>query len=141
METKTLAANFIEKLLQSPKKSGATVVLLEGNLGAGKTAFVKAVAERLGVAEAVTSPTFIIQKAYTLKNEVFHTLIHIDAYRFDEAVEAHILELETLFKNPHYLIFIEWPENIAPLLPQDAYRIRFVFLDENKREITFNAES
>lgn len=135
-ETEKLAAQFVEKLLREKSEKKAMVVALRGDLGTGKTAFTKGVAKALGVTETVTSPTFIIQKSYTLASSAFHKLIHIDAYRFEEATEAHVLELETLFKNPHYLIVIEWPEQIEPFIPADAIRVHFTFIDGSTRKIT-----
>ncbi len=134
-ETEKLAADFVKKILKSPSKKDATVVLLEGELGAGKTAFTKAMAKTLGINEVVRSPTFIIQKTYKLKNKKYNQLTHIDAYRFEEGWEAKILELENLFKNPRNLIVIEWPQNLAELLPKNARHASFTFVDESKRKI------
>ena len=134
-ETEKLATDFVKKILKAPSKKEATVVLLEGELGAGKTAFTKAMAKTLGIKDVVRSPTFIIQKIYRLKNKKYSCLIHIDAYRFKEAREAKVLELEDLFKNPRNIIVIEWPQNIFSVLPTKAHRIDFTFIDESKRKI------
>ena len=136
-ETKKLATDFVKKILKAPAKKEATVVLLEGELGAGKTAFTKAVAEALGVKEIVRSPTFIIQKIYKLKNKKYRELIHIDAYRFEDGREAKILELDSLLKNPNNLIVVEWPQNISSVFPKNAHYLSFVFVDESKRKIKF----
>jgi tRNA threonylcarbamoyladenosine biosynthesis protein TsaE len=138
-ETEKLASDFVKKLTKEAPKKEATVVALEGNLGAGKTAFVKGIAEAFGIKkELVQSPTFVIQKVYTLENKKFHQLFHIDAYRFDDATEANILNLEILLKNPHNLIVIEWPDRISSLIPKNAHWIRFMFVNESTRKIKLN---
>lgn len=135
-ETENLASEFVRGLLEEEAKGEAVIIALQGDLGAGKTAFVKGVAEALGIKkELVTSPTFVIQKIYELANKKFYKLIHIDAYRFEEAKEAHVLKLDELFKDPHNLIFIEWPERIEPLLPKNIRHIHFTFVDESSRKI------
>lgn len=138
-DTEKLAHDFVKKLLNEKEKKEATVVCLEGNLGAGKTAFVKEVAGALGIKkEFVTSPTFVIQKVYDLENKKFHKLVHIDAYRFDEAKEADILNVDVLFSQPHNLIFIEWPERMMPLIPKNSHWIWFSFINESTRKIKMN---
>ncbi len=134
-ETEKLAADFVKKILKTPEKKEATVVLLEGELGAGKTAFVKGVAKSLGLKNLVQSPTFVIQKIYKLKNKKFSQLFHIDAYRFKNAAEARVLNFESLLKNPCNLIFVEWPERMGKLVPKDSYKLHFTFVDESKRKI------
>lgn len=141
-ETEAIASDFVQRLLKEEGGEVATVVTLEGNLGAGKTAFVKGVADALGLEkELVTSPTFVIQKIYNLSNKTFSKLIHIDAYRFEKENEAHILKLDSLFQDPHNLIFIEWPERIATHIPKNAKRISFEFIDESKRKIKLHESS
>ncbi len=140
-ETEKLAANLVATLLAEKPRAGATVIALEGDLGAGKTAFVKGVAKTLGVVGSVQSPTFVIQKIYDLKNKKFHHLFHIDAYRFDDATEANILNFDILLKNPHNLIFVEWPERMMPLIPKDAHWIWFTFVDETTRKIKMHEKN
>lgn len=84
-DTQKIANDFVSKLYT--KDSGATVVGLSGDLGAGKTAFTKCIAKSLGVEDTVTSPTFVIEKIYELQNQKFTHLIHIDAYRLDKSDE------------------------------------------------------
>lgn len=135
-ETEKLAKDFVEKLLFGVSQKEATVVTLKGDLGAGKTAFVKGVAEALGIKkELVTSPTFVIQKIYELKDNKFHKLIHIDAYRFEDLSEAEVLPVDELFSKPRNLIFIEWPERMETLIPKDAHKLEFTFIDESTRKI------
>lgn len=139
-ETEKLAAQFVSELENAAAQNEATLVLLEGNLGSGKTAFTKGMAKALGVKQTVTSPTFIIEKVYDLKNSRFKKLIHIDAYRFEKAEEAAVLEFETLLKNPSYLIVVEWPERIATLIPERAHKIYFKFVDDSTRKIKIHGK-
>lgn len=126
-ELNMYAAAFARQV--APRADRATVVALSGDLGAGKTTFVQAVAKTLGIEENATSPTFVIQKTYRLPAEVrppsFRRLVHIDAYRLENARELEILGFEELLRDPQNLILIEWPEKVAGLIPKDAVNIRF----------------
>ena len=126
-ETKTVAEKFAKKL-----KPG-DVVLLNGDLGAGKTTFTKYVFESLGVTQVVNSPTFAILKSYNGKFN-FH---HFDTYRIttEEAIEAGFDEI---LLDKESIIFVEWSENIAPLLPEKVKVINITHINENSREIEIN---
>ena len=103
----------------------ATVVTLSGELGAGKTTFAQGIAKALGVEETVTSPTFVIEKIYQLEKQKFSRLVHIDAYRLNGAHELQMLGWDELLRDPQNLIVLEWPENVAELIPENAIRVRF----------------
>ena len=133
-ETEKIAREFLAKIIVK-NENGATVVGLYGDLGSGKTAFTQATAKCLGGKEAVTSPTFVIEKIYKLDRQNFEHLIHIDAYRLGSGNEILHLGWEEIAKNPKNLIFIEWPEKVAEILPNDIKKIHFTFVDENTREI------
>lgn len=110
----------------TPKTTGATLVTLSGDLGAGKTQFTKIVAQTLGVTAIVTSPTFVIEKIYPLpEGGAFAQLVHIDAYRLTSGVELAPLELDRLGTDAKTLIMLEWPEQVrdAGLVPDYAIRI------------------
>ena len=106
------------------------VVLLNGDLGAGKTTFTKYVFEALGVKEIVNSPTFAILKIYKGK----FPLYHFDMYRIntDEAIEAGFDEI---LSNRDSVIFIEWAENCASLLPNKVRRVNIVSTGDFSREV------
>jgi tRNA threonylcarbamoyladenosine biosynthesis protein TsaE len=143
-ETAQIAKTFLDKMLtpvveQSSlrgKKSkkgreGALVVALSGDLGAGKTAFTKAVARHLGIKDKVTSPTFIIIKKYPLKkSKNYKFLFHLDAYRLKDEKELLHLGWEEIINNKEHMVFIEWPENVSKIIPRGA---RFIYIksDEN----------
>jgi len=139
-ETKQLARRFVDKLLKSGgKRENALVVALQGDLGSGKTTFVKAVAEIFGIKETITSPTFVLEKIYRLPETVgvFTHFVHIDAYRLQNVAEMETIGWKELLENPQNIIFIEWPERVAEEIPETAEKISFRFFDEATREITF----
>lgn len=134
-ETASIAEVFLTKL--APGRQ-ATVVALAGDLGAGKTTFTQGLAWALGVEEVVTSPTFVIEKIYKLSSRTkFTHLIHIDCYRLETAVELTHLGFNELLADPGNLIVIEWPERVGEILPAEAKKIDFRFVDENTREISY----
>ena len=121
----TLARNILEIL---PQKDTASVIALNGELGAGKTTFVQALASELGIGEYVTSPTFIIMKSYVLPEQVqqdvqFKRLVHIDAYRIEDMHELDILRLDELYADPYTLICIEWAGRIEERMPSDRFEV------------------
>lgn len=125
-KTKQLATDFAKRL-----KPGDLVVL-NGDLGAGKTTFTRYTFEALGAKGVVNSPTFAIMKVY---ESPVAELYHFDTYRIDvnEAIESGFDEI--LSNRQGKIIFIEWSENIAPLLQNIAYTINLKYLTENEREI------
>ena len=108
-----------------------SVVLLKGDLGAGKTTLVRGVAEALGITDKITSPTFNIMKLY-LKGK--KPLVHIDAYRLeDHNVDIGLDEFIGIEKG---LTFIEWPAYIANLIPSNAVSINIKNIGDDNRELT-----
>ena len=95
------------------------VILLSGDLGAGKTAFVQGLAAALGVREPVTSPTFNLASSY----EGRLRLHHLDVYRLDNPAEVLDLDLPELLED-EAVMCIEWGEVVVPELPRDFLRIR-----------------
>lgn len=134
-ETQKLAHDWLISLSKSENE--AIVVGLYGNLGAGKTAFTQAVARELGIIEPTTSPTFVIEKLYETKNQIFKRLIHIDAYRLESGRELQTLDFESLVENSNNLILIEWPENVKEILPENHIKIYCEFIDETTRKFSF----
>lgn len=116
-------------------QAGAQILLLEGDLGAGKTTFTKELAKELGVEGNVVSPTFVIQKRYPTKHEFVKNLIHIDAYRLSSSKELLALGWEEWVMNPENLVVVEWPERVSDILPQSAQKISFTHINEETRKI------
>ena len=106
------------------------VVLLDGDMGAGKTVFAKGVAQGLGIEEEVTSPT------YAYMNDYDGRLFHYDCYRIETPEQAERLGLADYF-DMGGICLIEWAQNIAPLLPKSVKRVQIKKINENEREIWF----
>lgn len=134
-ETNVLAKRFLDTLEEGER---ARVVALQGDLGAGKTTFTQEVGKILGVGERMQSPTFVIEKIYAIDFKNFKRLIHIDAYRLEKESELLHLGWEEIIKEKENLIFIEWPENVKNIIPKDAIKISFKFIDEMTREISYD---
>ncbi|MBX4181436.1 tRNA (adenosine(37)-N6)-threonylcarbamoyltransferase complex ATPase subunit type 1 TsaE [Candidatus Parcubacteria bacterium] len=131
-ETKQVAQQFLNTISIGER---GTVIALQGDLGAGKTAFSQAIGEVVGVTESMQSPTFVIMKVYEIDFKGFKNLIHIDAYRIEKESELLHLGWNEIIKEPENLVLIEWPKNVPNLIPKDAKWIHFEFIDENVRKI------
>lgn len=131
------AARFVETLVPSP--GGATLVTLSGELGAGKTAFTKAVAKALGVDNVVTSPTFVLEKIYKLGHPMskFKRLIHIDAYRLSKGSDLAPLGFDELMEDADNLILLEWLEKVADALPVSSAQLSFAVRADGSHTITY----
>jgi tRNA threonylcarbamoyladenosine biosynthesis protein TsaE len=138
-ETEEVARKFLDLISKREETKGAQVAGLSGDLGAGKTTFVQAIARILGVKENVTSPTFVIMKIYPLSDQVakWSRLIHIDAYRLENGEELMKLNFAEVAGNQKNLILIEWTENVSSALPKNSHQINFKFIDDQTREIEF----
>ena len=124
-ETEAFACEYAKTL-----RSG-DVVLLDGDMGAGKTVFSKGVAKGLGIEEEVTSPT------YAYMNDYDGRLFHYDCYRIESVAQAENLGLADYF-DMGGICLIEWSQNIAPLLPPKTKRVKIVKKSENEREIEYD---
>lgn len=114
------------------KELNSNVIELVGDVGAGKTTFVRGLAKGLGIEENVTSPSFTISKAYATKNG--KTLIHYDFYRLnDPGIMAE--DLEENLKNKNNIVIIEWSDTIKDILPKDHTIINIKYNDDNSREV------
>lgn len=116
---------------------GGETVLLTGDLGAGKTVFAKGVARALGVQTDVKSPTFTLCCEY--EGDKLR-LVHIDAYRLKDGAEAEACGLNEKFGDKGTVCLIEWPSQIASVLPAKAIKVNIERLSDNEREITIDAD-
>lgn len=123
-ETIAFAKSYAKSL-----KSG-DVILLDGDMGAGKTVFSKGIAEGLGISEEVTSPT------YAYMNDYDGRLFHYDCYRIESEEQAERMGLADYF-DMGGICLIEWSQNIAGLLPPGCKRVVIRKLSENEREISY----
>lgn len=134
-EMTTIAEEVLSML---PQKDEAHVLALTGELGAGKTAFVQALAKLLGIVEHVTSPTFLIMRSYEVPgHEWVQTLTHIDAYRVEDIDEMRVIRFPELLVSKGRIVCVEWPENIKALIPEDAFRITIEIEDGETRIVTY----
>ena len=122
-ELKNVAQEVIESL------EGRTVVLLRGEMGAGKTTLISRIAAYLGAEDTVTSPTFALVNQYEGSE---CRIYHFDFYRIEEIEEVFDLGYEEYFYSGD-LCFVEWPEKIEPLLPDDAMTVRITIGDGESR--------
>ena len=125
-----------EEMLEFGQKYGQThaaplVLELIGDVGAGKTTFVRGLAQGIGVKEAVTSPSFTISKVYQGQDA---TLVHYDFYRL---ADPGIMEedLAESINDPQTITVVEWGQSIQNVLPQDRKVIEIKYIDENTREL------
>jgi tRNA threonylcarbamoyladenosine biosynthesis protein TsaE len=131
------ATQFAQELV--PKKDTATLITLSGELGAGKTAFVKMIAQALGVEETVNSPTFVLEKIYLLpEGKMFKRLIHIDAYRLEKGDNLSSIGFDEMIKDAQNIIFLEWPEKITSTTLKPDKNISFQVLPDNSRIISYD---
>ncbi len=106
---------------------GGDVLALSGELGSGKTAFVKALAKVFGIKKTVTSPTFVLMNVYTFPKKYHNALqlCHIDAYRLKSAKDLEILGTEEYVGDPTTITAIEWPERVRGSFLKTAIRMDF----------------
>ncbi len=127
---KETAAEFL-KYLHNGK-----IFLFNGTMGAGKTTFIKAVCEALGVTDTINSPTFSIVNEYeTRKGEIIY---HFDCYRINKIQDALEIGLEEYLHSGHYC-FIEWAENIASLLPDNVVNVNITEQADGTRIVELDA--
>jgi tRNA threonylcarbamoyladenosine biosynthesis protein TsaE len=133
-ELQTIANILLDRFVPATR---AHTVALSGDLGAGKTAFVKLLGKELGIAEEITSPTFVVMKSYHIPNHPhLQTLTHIDAYRIESLDEMRVLGFTELLSDPTRLIAVEWPERISDSMPKDAQTVSLT-LKGDVRTVTF----
>lgn len=99
------------------------VVVLKGEMGAGKTTFVSAMARYLGCADEVSSPTFAIVNEYAAANGKSR-ILHLDLYRIDDLNELIDMGMEDLLESNYDVMFIEWPQLAAPFLPAGTLQVQ-----------------
>lgn len=130
------ASRFVATLVPG---TGATLITLSGELGAGKTAFVKACARALGIDALVNSPTFVLEKIYAIDaaENPFKRLVHIDAYRLDRGADLGPLGFNECMQDAYTLIFLEWPEKVADVLPPPAFHITLSPMPDGNRTLTY----
>lgn len=135
-ETKKFAGLLAESLI--PRKKGAVVIGLEGNLGSGKTTFAQGFAKGLGIKEKILSPTFVILKKFKIRNSKFNNFYHIDCYRLRGPKELLALGWEEIIANPKNIVIVEWAERVKKILPKDTLWASLEHAGQKKRKITIH---
>lgn len=114
----------------SNQNERSCIVFLQGDLGAGKTTFVKKLAEILEIKENVISPTFVLRKDYG-------NIIHVDGYRFEKEEEGKILSLDKELEDKGKIILIEWPERFVKAINlKPDFILEFTYLNHEERNIS-----
>ncbi len=126
-ETMTAARNFAGRL------RGGEIICLRGDLGAGKTTWVKGLAEGLGVSknESVTSPTFALMHRYPCRIPLYH----FDCYRIHAPQELQDIGFEEFVHEPGAVSCVEWPEKAGDLLPPHGWDVEICHQGDAKRRI------
>ena len=132
--------NFLDSIHEAARQFIAamgdnTVFAFYGKMGAGKTTFIKAVCEELGVTDVINSPTFAIVNEYRSEEEG-ELIYHFDFYRIKKLEEVYDMGYEDYFYSGA-LCFIEWPELIEDVLPGDAVKVYIDELEDGSRKIHF----
>ena len=131
-ETIKFAKNFLENVLKGAKEDAPLIFCLQGELGAGKTHFVKGLAQALGIEDNMTSPTFVLMKKVVIGEKLF---FHIDCYRIYDSKDAEQIGLDKILKNPRAIIAIEWAERIADIIPKPYWEIKMEHAGDTCRRI------
>lgn len=128
----TISAKQTQKLgeILAGEVKGGKIICLSGDLGSGKTTFTQGLLKGLNVKGPYTSPTFVIMKKY--KNNIFH----FDAYRIGSK-DILNLDWEEITADKNNIVIIEWADRIKKIIPKDCLWIKFKWVDENKRKMTF----
>lgn len=128
-ETQKIAEKFSKKL------QGGEVIGLIGELGAGKTAFVKGLAKGLGIKKIINSPTFVVMKVYPVIHKTITQLVHVDAYRVKSTKALIGIGLEDYINSTESVVVIEWADLVEELLPKKKALINFNHESEKERKL------
>ncbi len=136
MMQKTFDLSELESISKEIVNSakGLSVWLLEGEMGAGKTTLVKAIAKEIGIKETVASPTFSIVNEYKTSNG--QPVFHFDFYRMKSEVEAYDIGTNEYFESGN-LCWVEWPEKIPTLIPDHYFKVKLEINDHQSRTIYY----
>ncbi len=135
-QTQKIASELAKKIIKSMPWHHAKVFALEGELGVGKTTFVKGFARGLGIKSHITSPTFVLMKVYRFKSTSYKLLYHIDAYRIKNHKDLLPLGVKEIIADPANIVLIEWSDRVKKILPKKYVKIHIDHLDKNSRKIT-----
>lgn len=121
-ETRKLAIEIASRL------KGGEVLALSGELGSGKTTFVKGLAEYFNIEDQVSSPTFTLIQEHGIDEAKYplFSLVHIDCYRLENEKDLIDIGIEDYLSNPDSVVIIEWAEKVKAIIPEKAIWVKFV---------------
>jgi len=141
LELDDVAEKVIE-IANNFKFKTAFVVGLYGDLGSGKTTFIKRLAKKLNILEIVTSPTFVLQKKFEIQNpsdifsgREYKNIYHLDVYRVESEEEMSSLRWFETINNSENIVLVEWANLIENVLPEKILKLEFSVVDENTRRV------
>lgn len=130
-----ISTNSSEETKMIAQKLGKTLkgglICLYGNLGAGKTTFVRGLALGLGIRSRVQSPTYTYQRVHFGKTKLYH----FDLYRLNGESDLMLQEIFEALDRKDGVVVIEWPEKLEKFLPKERMEITFEYIDETKRKL------
>jgi tRNA threonylcarbamoyladenosine biosynthesis protein TsaE len=130
-------ARKLDDLIQISKQfledtEGRTVFAFDGDMGVGKTTFIKQICKAMGIEEEASSPTYGFVNEYS--SPVYGIIYHFDCYRIQDEMEAYDIGIEEYLYSENY-VFIEWPKNIDNLLPENTVWVKITADENNERTI------
>lgn len=135
VETQEIAKNIAQEIIANKRSN---VVLLEGELGGGKTTFSQGFLAGLGVTQAVTSPTFVIMKSYSIPSSEYK-VYHLDLYRLNQEWEVLDLGIMDIISNPNNIVLIEWASKTPKIWENIPHtKISFDVVNSSERNININ---
>jgi tRNA threonylcarbamoyladenosine biosynthesis protein TsaE len=138
--TQQVARTFAERVAKTMPVDGVRTILLQGELGAGKTTFSKGFLSYFDIVPHQASPTFILMRRYTTEKSGVSEIYHIDAYRLSNSSELKDLDIDNVVSGSGNIILVEWPENVSEMVWPNPVKVQFDHGDvENERTITFSA--
>ena len=112
-----------------------TIIALSGDLGSGKTTFLKGLAKGLGIKKRIVSPTFVFVKQYFVGKINFY---HADLYRIENPKDTQGLGLKELFEDPNGITAVEWAEKFPEVFPEETIKMNFTYLNDKERKIVIS---
>lgn len=132
LETQKLGEDFAKSITRGD------VVLLIGELGAGKTTFVQGIAKGLKIKDRILSPTFVLVRNHVVNFNNIKNLNHIDLYRIEKPQDLDSLGIEEFASGEDCVTIIEWADRLLGFRPEKGYKVNFNYLGNDQREILIN---
>ncbi|WP_109437557.1 tRNA (adenosine(37)-N6)-threonylcarbamoyltransferase complex ATPase subunit type 1 TsaE [Aquimarina sp. AU119] len=123
--------NVAKKLISNIKHK---IVLFDASMGTGKTTLIKEICKQLGVQDVISSPTYSLVNEYKSNKGLIY---HFDFYRIENEEEAYHIGFEEYLDSDAW-VFIEWPDKIANLLPENVSKVKIDLLENQKRSLSYN---